>query len=178
MIFSLLASLFMNSVQLIIFPERVKVVVRYNWSIFCLCICLRRVDWLKIIVLKRNHKQWLSTIPPVSTKRTITAHILPQNTKTTTTYDVSNPDPGLGQRQKCGGVYWISPMDNWFSNFFFIISHFTTDCEKIVLLTSEFNCSRHLIGQFLFCRDYFLSNCDRSFYKILKDIVGLNTIYM
>jgi hypothetical protein len=59
-----------------------------------------------------------------------------------------------------------------------LFPHFTTDCEKIVLLTSEFNCSRHLIGQFLFCRDYFLSNCDRSFYKILKDIVGLNTIFM
>ena len=98
MIFSLSASLFMNSVQLIIFPERVKVVVRYNWWIFCLYICLRRVDWLNIIVLKRNHKQWLST------KRTITAHILPQNTKKTTTYDVSNPDPDLGQTQKCGGV--------------------------------------------------------------------------
>jgi hypothetical protein len=59
-----------------------------------------------------------------------------------------------------------------------LFPHFTSDCEKIVLLTSEFNCSRHLIGQFVFCRDYFLSNCDRSFYKILKDIVGLNTIFM
>ena len=65
-----------------------------------------------------------------------------------------------------------------FLNFFLLFPHFTTDCEKIVLLTSKFNCSRHLIGQFLFCRDYFLSNCDRLFYKILKDIVGLNTIYM
>jgi hypothetical protein len=46
------------------------------------------------------------------------------------------------------------------------------------ILQTTRSCSRHLIGQFLFCRDYFLSNCDRSFYKILKDIVGLNTIYM
>jgi hypothetical protein len=61
---------------------------------------------------------------------------------------------------------------------FLLFPHFTTDCEKIVLLTSEFNCSQHLIGQFLFCRDYFLSNCDRSFYRILKDIVDLNTIFM
>ena len=26
------------------------------------------------------------------------------NTEKTTTYDVGNPDPGLGQAQKCGGV--------------------------------------------------------------------------
>ena len=63
-----------------------------------------RIDWLKTSDINRNYKQWLSTIPPVSTKRTITAHILPLNTKNTTTYDVSNPDPGLGQTQKCGGV--------------------------------------------------------------------------
>ena len=69
-------------------------------------------------------------------------------------------------------VVWIM-----ISLIFLLFPHFTTDCEKIVL-TSEFNCSRHLIGQFLFCRDYFLSNCDWSFYKILKDIVGLNTIFM
>jgi hypothetical protein len=65
------------------------------------------------------------------------------------------------------------------SLFFFYYIHISQPIvKKIVLLTSEFNCSRHLIGQFLFCRDYFLSNCDRSFYKILKDIVGLNTIFM
>ena len=64
----------------------------------------KRVDWLNIIVINRNHKEWLSTIPPVSNKRTITAHILPLNAKNTTTYDFSNPDPGLGQTQKRGGV--------------------------------------------------------------------------
>ena len=74
--------------------------------------------------------------------------------------------------------YFIHEVRKYASLIFLLFPHFTSDCENIVLLTSEFNCSRHLIGQFLFCRDYFLSNCDRSFYQILKDIVGLNTIYM
>ena len=32
-----------------------------------------------------------------------------------TTYDIGNPDPGLGHTQKCGGVK-PSPLDNWISN--------------------------------------------------------------
>jgi len=40
----------------------------------------------------------------LSTKRTITAHILPQNTKKTMTYDVGNSDPDLEQTQQCGEV--------------------------------------------------------------------------
>jgi hypothetical protein len=59
------------------------------------------------------------------------------------------------KRKKCGNVVLICGKGTKQ-----LFPHFTTDCEKIVLLTSEFNCSRHLIGQFLFCRDYFLSNCD------------------
>jgi hypothetical protein len=76
------------------------------------------------------------------------------------------------REKKCGNVVLIcgkgttqlrkreKNVETSFSIFFLLFPHFTTDCEKIVLLTSEFNCSRHLIGQFLFCRDYFLSNCD------------------
>ena len=76
------------------------------------------------------------------------------------------------KRKKCRNVVLIcgkgtkqlrkreKNVETSFSIFFLLFPHFTTDCEKIVLLTSEFNCSRHLIGQFLFCRDYFLSNCD------------------
>jgi hypothetical protein len=48
-------------------------------------------------------KLW-STIPLISTKRTITGHLNLLNTKKTTTYDVGNPGPGLGQAQKCGRV--------------------------------------------------------------------------
>jgi hypothetical protein len=43
-------------------------------------------------IMKRKYKQWWSTIPSISTKRTITSHLNSLNT-----YDVGNPDPGLGQ---------------------------------------------------------------------------------
>ena len=109
----------------------------------------------------RNYSLFVYTILSVSKPRNIQKHIFGITTK----QDIPRP--------------WVEDNILYFFFFFFLLfPHFTTDCEKIVLLTSEFNCSRHLIGQFLFCRDYFLSNCDRSFYKILKDIVGLNTIYM
>ena len=45
------------------------------------------------IVKKRNFKQWLSTIPPISLKRTITA-------KKNTPYNVGNIGLGFGQVQK------------------------------------------------------------------------------
>ena len=38
---------------------------------------------------------------------------------------------------------------NIFLYFFLLFPHFTTDCENFFLLTSEFNSSRHLVGQFL-----------------------------
>jgi len=43
-------------------------------------------------------------IPPISTKRTITSHFNPLNTRKTTTYIIGNPGPGLGQAHTCGGV--------------------------------------------------------------------------
>ena len=44
-------------------------------------------------------------------------HLSPEHTKKRgiTTYDIGNPDPGLGHTQKCGGVK-PSPLDNWISN--------------------------------------------------------------
>jgi hypothetical protein len=50
--------------------------------------------------------------------------------------------------QSLTNVYLFIVTYIYFSIFFLLFPHFTTDCEKIVLLTSEFNCSRHLIGQF------------------------------
>ena len=41
-------------------------------------------------------------IPPISTKWAITSHPNSLNTKTTMTYDIGNPVPGLGQTQICG----------------------------------------------------------------------------
>ena len=56
----------------------------------------------QVHVWKRNFKQYWATILPISTKRTITSH---HNwTQNTTTYDVGNPGPGLGQAHKCGRV--------------------------------------------------------------------------
>jgi hypothetical protein len=60
--------------------------------------------------MKRNFKQYWSTIPPISTKQTITSLLKQLNTKKITTYDVGNPGPGLsfGQTQKCGWVKHVN----------------------------------------------------------------------
>jgi hypothetical protein len=42
-------------------------------------------------------------VPVTSTKRTITYPLKSLNIKKTTTYDIGNPGPDLGQAQKCGG---------------------------------------------------------------------------
>ena len=47
------------------------------------------------------HQQGWSTIPPISSKQTITSHLNLLNIKKTMTYDIGNP--GLGQTQQCGG---------------------------------------------------------------------------
>ena len=59
---------------------------------------------------KKFYKQWCSSIPQISIKRTITSHPNSLNTKNTTTYHIGNPDPGLGQAQKCGGVKLVNGM--------------------------------------------------------------------
>ena len=56
------------------------------------------------ILCKECFKQWWSTCPSILTKETITSHMEPLNIKNTTTYDVGNPGPGLGQAYKCGRV--------------------------------------------------------------------------
>jgi hypothetical protein len=53
------------------------------------------------IIKTNNHQQWWSTIPPISSKQTITSHLNSLNIKNTMTYDIGNP--GLGQTQQCGG---------------------------------------------------------------------------
>jgi len=47
-------------------------------------------------------KQLWSIISAISTKQITTSHNL--NTKKNTILGVGNPDPGLGQAQKCGRV--------------------------------------------------------------------------
>ena len=47
-------------------------------------------------------------IPTISTRQTITSYLNSLNIKKTTTYDIRNPSPGLGQAQKCGGVKLVN----------------------------------------------------------------------
>jgi hypothetical protein len=62
-------------------------------------ICPLIKEGLNIVVMKRKFKQWWLTIPTISTQRTIASHFSSLNIKykETTTYDVGNPGPGLGQ---------------------------------------------------------------------------------
>jgi hypothetical protein len=52
--------------------------------------------------MKIKFKLWWSTIPPISTKWTITFHLNSLNINKTTKYDTGNPGPDLGQPQICG----------------------------------------------------------------------------
>jgi hypothetical protein len=57
-------------------------------------------------IMKRRFKQWWSTIPPISTKRTInhlSAQLIEQ-VKETTRNDIRNPCPGTGTGTCGGGV--------------------------------------------------------------------------
>ena len=66
-----------------------------------------------LYIMKKTIKQSWSTIPPISTKQTITSHLISLNMKkpqNNTEYDVGNPGPGLGQEQICDGfrpANWI-----------------------------------------------------------------------
>jgi len=55
-------------------------------------------------IMTRKLKYWRSTIPSISTKRTITSHLNTLNTKTGATYYVGNPDHSFGQTHRCCGV--------------------------------------------------------------------------
>jgi hypothetical protein len=59
-----------------------------------------------LIIYELKCKQGWSTIPPISTKRTMISHLKLLNTKQTTTYNVRNPGPGLWQdREKTNKKY-------------------------------------------------------------------------
>jgi hypothetical protein len=73
----------------------------------------------------------LSKIPPISAKTNnhLSPQLIEHNKKKTTTYDVENPGPGLGQTQNVGFklVSEILTLDNWISNdnapFIFLYLH-------------------------------------------------------
>ena len=63
----------------------------------------------------------MSTISIMSPNLPITSHLNFLNRKETTTYDVGNLGPGLGQAHKCGGVKPANripnpSLENWISN--------------------------------------------------------------
>ena len=72
--------------------------------------------------MKRRFKQWCWTIPPISTKRTITSDLKSMNTnKVTTTFDVGNSDHGLEQTHN---VLWFVFL-NIYINILSILSRYS-----------------------------------------------------
>jgi len=63
-------------------------------------------------IMKRKFKQWCTTIPPNSTKRTIASHLKSLNIKKTTTYDVRNPGPGLNRFKNVTEVKPVNGISN------------------------------------------------------------------
>ena len=55
-------------------------------------------------IMKRKFKQQRTTIPPISTKETITSHLKSLNTKKIRTYVGGNPVPGFGPAQTFGSI--------------------------------------------------------------------------
>ena len=62
---------------------------------------------IKDLVIKRQLKQWWSTIPPILTKQTITSHLKSLNKKRPW-HGIRNPGPGLGQAHNCE---WWKPIN-------------------------------------------------------------------
>jgi hypothetical protein len=52
--------------------------------------------------------------------KTIISHLKSLNIEKTTTYDIENLSPGLGQALKCGRVYWRSLNVNLSPKYFFV----------------------------------------------------------
>jgi hypothetical protein len=58
-----------------------------------------------LFIMRSKFKQWWSSIPPMSTKQTITSHLNWTHwTQKRQWHDVGNPSPDVGQAQKCGRV--------------------------------------------------------------------------
>jgi hypothetical protein len=67
-------------------------------------LCLRQEN---LGICYEKFKQWWSSIPPISTKRTITSHLNSVPKKVTKCY-VGYAGSELGQAQKCGGVKLVN----------------------------------------------------------------------
>jgi hypothetical protein len=81
----------------------------YNYNKNYIIIALCHGHSIEVNIMKRKIKQWLSTIPPISTKRKIISHLKSLSIKKTLPYDVEN----IGRYiWICGGVNQI----NWISH--------------------------------------------------------------
>ena len=57
---------------------------------------INTIPALMLILMKRKLKQWLSTIPSISTKRTFASHLNSLNITKTVIYDVGKSRSSLG----------------------------------------------------------------------------------
>jgi hypothetical protein len=76
-----------------------------------------------IYIMKWKSKQWWSSRLTISTKQTITSHLIRTHwiERNTTTYDVGNTGPDFGPTQACGVILWLmgshlSTFDTWISS--------------------------------------------------------------
>jgi len=76
---------------------------------------------ITIFYMKGKFIKWWSTIPPISTKRTIPFHTNSLNTQTNIPRHITWLEIWLGTGTKYGGlnrlmVFQLSPLDNWIIN--------------------------------------------------------------
>jgi hypothetical protein len=77
----------------------------------CRLIRCAVISFTFYIIMKWKFTQWWSSLLPISTKRTITSHLISLNAKMTTTYNVGKPGPWQTWR-----YYRSINFNNWISN--------------------------------------------------------------
>ena len=101
----------------------IKMILNFTVNFIC--------RFIHTFIMKRNIKHWWSTIPPISTKQTITVMVKKGNNhpsriqnKDHDIYQVGNPCPGLGEAQKCGVVMGSQfNLPSWLSYCTYGLSH-------------------------------------------------------
>ena len=99
--------------------------------------CLKKY----IFIMKRKGKQLWSTIPPISTKQTITlASTQSLNIKKNhdILYGIGNQCPGLGRAQKCGRVKSVSLQ--------VLDMKYTCKRNKYIIFSKIINCFLNIIS--------------------------------
>jgi hypothetical protein len=119
----------------------------------CTCIlsAIKIVKQFKNTIMKRQFKQWWSTIPAISTNWTITSHLNSWNIKKTTRYEVGNSYPGF----VTGTIMWQS----WASIYFQLPYQLLSFCASLYIF---FYCS------FILFFNNYISTLSKSEKKLLK----------